>query len=131
MDLAGAAFTRNGLASDLAVRGAPGGPDTDGVVLPCEARGVRWATTFVTEAAFTARLQLDWNPGPDGLLFEVVLDGQRLPPPRDGWRPSPRALSSDLGPAWLGRGSHLLEFVAREESPSSALHVRALVLERL
>ncbi len=102
--------------------------------LPFGGRNERWATVFETADAFTARAFLDWAPGPDGLLFEIVLDGERLPPPRDGWRPTPRALATDLGSVWLGQGRHLLEFVSREEpgqpAPGAALHVRALRLQR-
>ncbi len=131
LDLSAATFTRNGVASDDLARGAPGTPDAGSVALPLSERGVRWAMQWSTPEAFSARLALDWNPGPDGALFEVVLDGQRLSPVRDAWRPSSRELRSDLGAAWLGAGTHLLEFVAREQSAAAELHLRALVMERL
>jgi hypothetical protein len=102
------------------------------VRLPFARRNVRWATQFETVEPGTARLVLHWRGGPDGLLHEVVLDGQRLPPPRDGWRPSSRDLSTDLGSRWLGEGRHLLEFVAREQAaPDACLRLRALELRWL
>lgn len=131
IDLADAIFMRNGLPSDAPTRGAPGTAEAGSVRLAFSERGVRWAMQWSSSEAFTARLALEWIPGPDGALFEVVLDGQRLSPARDGWRPSAREVTSDLGPVWLGAGGHLLEFVAREQSPDAALHLRALVLERL
>jgi len=131
IDLAAATFTRNGLPSDGPTRGAPGTPEAGSVSLPFGERGVRWAMQWSSTEAITARLALEWIPGPDGALFEVVLDGQRLSPARDSWRPSAREVTSDLGPVWLGAGGHLLEFVAREQSPDAALHLCALVIERL
>jgi hypothetical protein len=91
--------------------------------------GQRWACEFTTDAPQTRRLALRWQGAPDGLLFEVVLDGQRLSPPRDGWRPSPRPLASDLGGVWLGAGAHLLEFVAREKTPAEGARLRVAALE--
>jgi hypothetical protein len=131
IDIGAAAYTRNGVTDGSATRGEPGTSRAGSVRLPFTERGVRWATEFSSGAPGSVRLALEWEPGPDGLVFEVVLDGTRLSPARDGWRPSPRALTSDLGPAWLGPGAHLLEFVAREQAPDSALHLRALLLERL
>jgi hypothetical protein len=129
VELAAAAWTRNGIAvTDALIEPGATADAPPAARLPFPQRGVRWATEFTTEAPGTARLVLDYAPGPDGLLFEVVLDGTRLSPPRDGWRPTPRAVAADLGAAWLGRGAHLLEFVAREEAPEAALHVRALRL---
>jgi hypothetical protein len=90
---------------------------------------VRWACEFSTDAGATRRLQLGWRGGPEGLLFEVVLDGVRLSPPRDAWRPTPRALRSDLGPVWLGRGAHLLELVAREQPPEGGARLAVGSLE--
>ena len=102
------------------------------VRLPFERRNARWATVFETAGPGTARLTLHWAGGPDGLLFEVVLDGQRLAPPRDGWRPSARGLSTDLGSRWLGQGRHLLEFVSREQAaPGACLRLHALELRWL
>jgi hypothetical protein len=99
------------------------------VSLPVHERGERWAIVFQTGRAGTAGLVLDHRGGPDGLLYEVVLDGQRLTPARDAWRPSARDLRTDLGPLWLGQGDHLLELVVREEpSGAAALHLRALEL---
>jgi hypothetical protein len=126
VDLAGATWTRNGEASDLPTVEGEG---ADAVVrLPCDGMGVRWGTVFTTEGRATARLFLDFEPGPEGLLFEVVVDGERLPPPRDGWRPTRRRLVVDLGPRWLGEGRHLLELVAREDRPDGALHLAHLEL---
>jgi len=59
----------------------------------------------------------------------VVLDGQRLAPPRDAWRPTQRVLSSDLGGVWLGRGAHLLAFVAREVPGAGGARLRLSALE--
>lgn len=98
------------------------------VRLPFDGMGVRWSTVFRTEGAATRRLFLSWDPGPDGLLFEVLLDGERQPPPRDGWRPTSRHLVSDLGPRWLGDGEHLLEFISREKVERGALALRSLEL---
>lgn len=125
--LAGAEWTRDSRpAPPPAVVGKTAGAF---VTLPCAARGQRWATTFRTARPGTARLVLDHRGGPDGLLYEVVLDGQRLTPARDAWRPSPRDLRTELGPQWLGEGTHLLEFVAREEPVgAAALRPRALEL---
>jgi hypothetical protein len=91
--------------------------------------GQRWACEFSTQEPQTRRLTLRWQGAPDGLLFEIVLDGQRLSPPRDGWRPSPRALASDLGGVWLGAGAHLLEFVAREKPGAEGARLRVAALE--
>jgi hypothetical protein len=99
------------------------------VELPFTRMGQRWACEFSTAEPATQRLSLAWQGAPDGLLFEVVLDGQRLTPPRDGWRPTPKALSSDLGGTWLGRGAHLLEFVAREKPGAQGARLRLAVLE--
>jgi hypothetical protein len=123
IDLAAAPWTRDGVAAEAQATGTP-----PAAHLPFPQRGVRWATRFRTAGADTARLLLDWSPGPDGLLFEIVLDGVRLTPARDGWRPGARAVTTDLGAAWLGDGDHLLEFVAREEAPAAALHLHALRL---
>lgn len=126
IDLACATWTANGQPHD-GVRSDPGPPAL--VHLPIDAQGLRWATIFSTEAAATFRLYLRWQPAADGLLFEVVLDGERLAPPRDGWRPSPRDLLTDLGPRWLGHGTHRLEFVAREDPGGpAALHLASLQL---
>ena len=145
VDLGRSAWTRNGVLPASAPAVAPAadkdrdddGTDDDGggralVSLPCDERGVRWATTFETGTGRMARLTLDWNGGPDGLLFEVVVDGQRLLPARDAWRPSPRALRTDLGSLWLGPGGHLFEIVAREKPAApSAVRLAALEVEWL
>lgn len=128
VDLARAEFDRDGRPSDAACREGDDDDSERALVLPYDAVGRRWSTTFETGASGVARLFLDWSPGPDGMLFEVVLDGVRLPPPRDGWRPSRRRLVSDLGPRWLGRGRHMLEFVAREDVHDAALVLHALEL---
>ena len=144
IDLARSTWTLNGaapetapgVAPDAAPGEAPGeappaagsGPVGALVTLPCIARGVRWATSFDTESGRMSRLSLDWAGGPDGLLFEVVVDGQRLLPARDAWRPSPRGLRSDLGSLWLGPGGHLFEIVAREQ-PAGPSAVRLASLE--
>ncbi len=131
VDLAHAPWQLDGRPADGAVvePAAQAGGD-DIVYLPCPKRDARWTCEFTTDEAFTARVYLDWRPGPDGLLFEMLLDGRRLSPPRDGWRPAPRDLRSDLGSAWLGRGSHLFEVLPREAAPRGALRLRALLLQR-
>lgn len=124
--LGAAEWSRNGEPVEGLVR-----EEIDGdarVTLPVDGMGVRWSTVFSTEGAGTYRLFLSWDPGPEGLLFEVLLDGERLPPPRDGWRPTSRHLTSDLGPRWLGKGDHLLEFIAREKVESGELVLRELEL---
>jgi hypothetical protein len=90
----------------------PGGPE-----LLMALRGDRWLYEFDVDQAGTARLELDWTPGPTGMLVELLLAGQRLGPPRDAWRPTPRRVLADLGSRWLGPGRHLLEIVCREQSP--------------
>ncbi|HEX5010282.1 MAG TPA: hypothetical protein VFY71_07765 [Planctomycetota bacterium] len=129
VDLAGAAWTRDGRAPDAAppVLSAPDTPSL--VELSFPKPGTRWACEFSTDEAATCRLALSWQGGPEGLLFEVVLDGQRLSPPRDGWRPTRRGLRSDLGSVWVGRGAHLLEFVAREKPPAPPARLRLAALE--
>jgi hypothetical protein len=137
IDLARSTWTRNGVPPDSSPAVAPAAesaaaPDRALVALPCDSKGVRWATHFDTERGRMARLTLEWTGGPDGLLFEVVIDGQRLLPPRDAWRPSPRELASDLGPLWLGPGGHLFEIVAREQPAApSAVRLAALEVEWL
>lgn len=126
VDLSARPFQRDGVPSAEARIDGEG--DARTVRLPVDGAGVRWSTTFDTEASGTSRLFLDWTPGPDGFLFEIVLDGERLPPPRDGYRPTERRLVSDLGPRWLGRGSHRIEFVCREKVEMGALRVHALRL---
>jgi hypothetical protein len=126
VDLAGASWSLNGELADPAP--ATGG-DPGLVHLPFDAQGVRWSCRFRTEGALTTRLYLDWSPAQDGLLFELLIDGERLPPARDGWRPGTRRLLVDLGSRWLGAGEHLLEFVARETPEGVArLHLTALQL---
>ncbi len=113
IDLARAAWQLDG-------RAPPSAPQLlviDGathVALPLAARGTRWSTQLDAGPGATYRLLLDARGGPDGLLLEVVLDGARLRPVHDTWRPSAGPLRLDLGPTWLGPGPHLLEFVARE-----------------
>ena len=129
VDLAAAAWTRDGLPPDAAppVLPMPGAPSQVELAFP--KLGTRWACEFSTDAPATRRLALSWQGAPDGLLFEVVLDGQRLSPPRDAWRPTARTLHSDLGSVWLGRGAHLLEFVAREKPPAPPGRLRLAALE--
>jgi hypothetical protein len=142
VDLAHGAWTRNGVepeARPIVVEAGlrpPGTVNEPGevppaphVVLPFDAAGVRWAHVFHTEEAAMMRLELEWRPGPEGALFEVVLDGQRLRPPRDGWRPTERGVRTDLGAIWLGAGGHLLEFVSREAADAAELRLCALRLE--
>ena len=126
IDLAHASWTRNGVAPAAApaVAGEPAAAE-----LAFDAPGVRWACEFSTAEAQTRRLALDWRGAPDGLLFEIVLDGVRLSPPRDGWRPTARELHVDLGAVWLGRGAHLLEFVAREQPAGAGARLRVAALE--
>jgi hypothetical protein len=124
VDLAQASWLRNGVA--------PAQPPvvSDATVqLPFDAAGERWSCEFRTEAAQTRRLGLRWVGAPDGLLVEVVLDGARLSPPRDAWRPTSRVLHSDLGSQWLGGGAHLLELVAREQPPEGVGQLRLVALE--
>jgi len=127
--LAEARWTLDGAES--ALPGLVGAGASTRVRLPVRASGQRWATQFETARPGTFRLVLEWQPGPDGLLFEILLDGERQPPPRDGWRPTSRALRTDLGSRWLGDGQHLLEFIAREEVAAGALELGALDLERI
>ncbi len=134
ISLASAEWTRNGVPVDGLAREhltksaqEPGAPPLR-VRLPVDGRGVRWATVFSTVAAGTHRLQLDWEPGPEGMLFEILLDGERVSPARDAWRPSRRHLRTDLGPRWLGAGAHLIEFIAREEVSQGELVLRSLDL---
>ncbi len=129
VDLARATWTLDGRAPAAAPRvdvaeGAPALAELSFARL-----GQRWACEFSSVEAATQRLALRWQGAPDGLLFEVVLDGQRLAPPRDGWRPTPRVLASDLGGVWLGRGAHLLEFVAREKPGADGARLRVSALE--
>lgn len=106
---------------------APRGGASLGSALPMTRRGDRWLHEFEVDRAGTARLELDWSPGPDGMLVELLLDGQRLDPPRDAWRPTPRRVLADLGSRWLGPGRHLLEIVCREQR-AGVLDVHALVV---
>ncbi|MGQ0553103.1 MAG: hypothetical protein ACT4PU_07770 [Planctomycetota bacterium] len=100
--------------------------------LPIDRMGRRWAVVLEAAAVGSARLHLDFAGDPAGLLFEVQLDGQRLLPLIDGWRPAAKPLAADLGTVWLGPGPHLLEFVAREQPAGAgvlrpaALHLRWL-----
>lgn len=111
-ELAEQVWTRNAeLVESPPVRGSE---DDLLVVLGFDSPGTRWSTTFETEAADTWRLALDWELGPAGLLLEIMIDGEPLPPLRDVWRPSARRQRADLGPRWLGAGQHQIEFIARE-----------------
>lgn len=89
--------------------------------------GVRWSFVFHTEQPGTARMFLDWFPGPEGLVIELVIDGERLVPARDGWRPTQRQERADLGSRWFGAGDHLVEIVAREGG-GGGTQVRSLEL---
>ncbi|MFT7463571.1 MAG: hypothetical protein ACI9EF_001916 [Pseudohongiellaceae bacterium] len=93
--------------------------------------GTRWSTTFSTAVPTTWRLALDWELGAQGLLIEIMVDGEPLPPLRDTWRPTRRDQRADLGPRWLGQGEHLLEFVSREATDDGCLPVQRLSLQRL
>jgi hypothetical protein len=117
VDLAAGRWSLDAAEPEDTERHTDGGLDY--VRLPMAASGARWTTSFHTERAATFRLQLDWLPGPEGLLIEVMLDGERQLPLLDGWRPTRRHITTDLGPRWLGAGDHLLEFVARE-NPAQA-----------
>ena len=131
VDLAGASWTLDGEPPATPPVTAGGGPDDAlprHVLLPMPASNRRWAMRFGTDAAGTVRLGLEWVGAPDGLLYEIVLDGEPLSPARDAWRPTPRALSADLGARWLGAGGHLLEFVARERSADGCLRLVSLRL---
>ncbi len=106
--------------------------EQDGDIVPLASieRGTRWTTVFSTAEGYQARLDLRHVGGPDGFLFEVLLDGQTLTPVRDAWRPTRRPLASDLGSVWLGPGRHLIEFIAREQAVG-ALHLGQLRVRRL
>jgi hypothetical protein len=112
-------------------RDLPGGevpsPAT-AVVLDFAGLGTRWSTTFTRADPANLRPVLVAQGGPDGLLIEVVLDGRRLRPAHDTWRPSVGPLRLDLGPVWLGPGEHLLEIVGREKVGRARLPVRSLEL---
>lgn len=123
VDLAGCDWTKDGARVTWE-------QDGDVVPLSSDGRGTRWATVFATEEGFQARLSLQWVGGPDGYLYELQVDGQRVPPARDAWRPTRRPITSDLGSVWLGPGRHLVEFIAREQS-QGAIHVHRLLVERL
>ena len=92
-----------------------GAPAGGGPRLDLRGRGDRWLLEFGVDRGGMARIELDWTPGPDGMLVELLLDGQRLGAPRDAWRPTPRRVRADLGSRWLGPGRHLLEIVCREQ----------------
>lgn len=129
VNLATASWRRNGYPSEI-----PQAVDRDGevmVVLPLTAQGERWTTEFVVEEAFMARARLRWLPDQGGCLMEILLDGERLGPPRDGWRPSSRVLRSDLGPRWIAPGRHLLEFVCRERLTDRQVTLNSLYLDRV
>lgn len=141
IDLAHASWTRNGVQPEVrpvvleagmrppGVVSKPGEvPPAPQVLLPFDSVGVRWAHVFVTEQAAMMRMELEWRPGPAGALFEVILNGRRLSPARDGWRPTERGVRTDLGAMWLGRGKHLLEFVSRETAEAAELRLSVLRL---
>jgi hypothetical protein len=140
VDLAHASWTRNGeqpevrptvIEAGLRPPGAEPAPgQAPHVVLPFDGAGVRWAQVFSIPEAAMMRMELEWRPGPDGALFEVIVNGQRLRPARDGWRPTERGVRTDLGAMWLGQGNHLLEFVSREEVDAADLRLCALRLAR-
>jgi hypothetical protein len=125
LPLAESTWTRNGETSEGAERSGDVEPR---VRLPVDGTGVRWQTRFHTDAPGTVRLTLGWEPGPDGLLVEILLDGERQPPLLDGWRPTRRMSETDLGPRWLGAGEHLLEFIAREDVSDGAIVLRWMQL---
>ena len=120
VDLGSAVWERNGRTQQTGV----------GDGLAFDRRGVHWATVFSIDAPGTYALRLDFEPGPDGCLMELMLDGRRLGLPRDGWRPTRRTIVSEVDARWLGPGGHLLEFVAREEVSEAAVRPRALLLLR-
>lgn len=127
-DLAAGPWTRNAEPVEVPVLG--GGPDDAAVVLSFDELGTRWSTTFATEQPTTWRLSIDWQLGEQGLLIEIMIDGEPLPPLRDLWRPTARPQHADLGPRWLGAGEHLLEFIAREAVDDGTLPVQRLTLQR-
>jgi len=119
IELAEQDWTRNGeLVESPSVLGTE---DDSLVVLAFDAPGTRWSTSFATEGPDTWRLALDWELGPAGLLLEIMIDGEALPPLRDVWRPTARRQRADLGPRWLGAGQHQLEFIAREATAGELL----------
>jgi len=105
-------------------------PDADApeIRLPWESLGERWSFVFAVDEPGPARLALEWTPAPDGLVFEILINGEPLVPARDGWRPTPRTQVSDLGTRWFGTGRNLVEFVCRETG-GGALRLRALELQ--
>ena len=129
VDLYSAEWSRNGdVVENLLIEEVGREGEGKRVRLPVDGTGVRWSTVFSTESPGTHRLFLSWDPGSTGLLFEILIDGERQPPPRDGWRPTSRHLVSDLGPRWLGEGKHLLEFIARENVEQGEMVIRSLEL---
>ncbi len=121
VELGDAVWERNGRTQQTGV----------GAGLVYEQRGVHWSTVFSIDAPGTYALRLDWEPGPDGVLMELLLDGRRLGLPRDAWRPTQRRVVAELGSAWLGPGGHLLEFVSREDGAGAVARPRAVQLLRL
>lgn len=107
-------------------RSTPG--DDAEIRLPWNELGERWSCVFAVEQAASARLNLEWTPDAEGLVFEILINGEPLVPARDGWRPTARTIHSDLGTRWFGEGRHLIEFVCRETG-GGALRLRSLKLE--
>lgn len=122
LELAGVAWSRDGV-----LQPTPPATPEGYVELPGGPLGRRWAFVFHTERAGSARLHLDWRPGPEGGIIEFVLDGERLSPARDGWRPVDTPERADLGTRWFGAGEHLVEIVAREAG-LTVTRLRALEL---
>lgn len=137
LDLAGAAWSRDGEPAEpqrVTLPAPPAGASANeagtarAAVLDFSGLGTRWTTTITCERPRSVRLLLRARGGPDGLLVEALLDGRRLRPAHDTWRPAARALRFDLGPAWLGPGEHLLEIVGREKVGHAKLPVTTLEL---
>lgn len=131
VDLTRLVWLRDGAAPDAPPVRQRRDEAPDLVELPCDALGRRWATIFETEAGGTFRVGLDWRPDERGLLIELQLDGRPIGPARDAWRPAPRELRSDLGPARLGAGTHRLVVVTREQREDGQVSLAALRLTRL
>lgn len=107
---------------------ALGGADALPVVLVADQQGIRWTTTFALDAPTTAALSIAVETI-EGAVVEFVLDGERVGPLRDLWRPSRRELTVELGVHALSAGEHVLDVVFLEGG-ASQLGIEELVLTR-
>ncbi len=76
--------------------------------------GGRWTTTFDVTKPVTAALLLE-TVVDDSPVVEFLLDGERVGPMRDMWRPSERALKIELGVHFLAPGLHVFDVVFLED----------------